>query len=1072
MPFFRDDKKDSQNGGQKQPSLMGFLFKPDIGGSIRPIGESFGVFVKLIAMIFAANGLFPKNHPALLSNLEAGQPPVQLTLGYIITVAWRSLSFTREGIPQILLFLAVVGCLGLAALFVITFMFSLLVGHAHAAAAAAAGTGNCGTPMFQPCDGTTSSQDLAHNWIQYLFLGQQLPSTYTLPDGTKIAQTIAQSQNIQNAFKTALALYSGAILVFAGVILLYHLVHMIAETAHSGTPMGKNANQIWAPIRLVFAIGLLVPIGTSSGGGLNTGQYMMVKMADWGSGLASHVWSTVSTAVAGGQKTFITPPKPQVADKVMQLMTDYACEYAFNYYLSQAKGVDTSALTDDDGVVKERPGPWGGANSGNQIGSNQATITLGNTMPGDQAVCGKYTVNQFARNADPNQTNTNNFDTGYQSTMSTIYTTNAGAFGTMLPQAQALAWNVFRGITEDPQTLNSLGLSGSSDNSTVTQLVYSYNQNMYQSASTTGTNTNGSPVTNSDNDTLVNNWSKLGWVAAGAMFNSLARFQVSIDSAALNDALPIIEGPDLSNDANDGLSGVRTQTEDAVEKFNTWVADGYNVTNANVDQGNINLMGTDAFAGKQITVKPTSILDVLMWIVGGRMQNLGMTDGNGRLNFIIGKTGNPFAELAHIGQISLNAAFQLLGDAALWGAVAKMSATGMSSRLGAVAERAELERKYTKSFVTGALGKAADAERSFVQVLISIAVLIATLLFTVGIMLAFILPLLPFTLFFFNILAWIVSLFEAVVSMPLFALAHLTTKGEGIHGDMAKQGYFFIFSIFLRPVLMVFGLTAGLLIFNIAIIFLNQTFDLASIGSGNWVGTGSFQTLSNIIFSVIYAMFCYICANTCFKTINFFPEHAMRWMTAQGVQTEKMGDKQLMSKTAEFMTAYGFKETVGAAVSKSPGSMLVTGGLYKLASKAGIVSGPPPSTPHSAVQGGGGGTDKTSALLPAERSPTPAPVNIADASSGGGGGTTQGRLSTGKLPNTGGGQIATLLPERSFTPAPENIASGGGEGTTQLASSGGGGGTQQLEDASQGQQSTGSSNQTAANNPRETNKPV
>jgi conjugal transfer/type IV secretion protein DotA/TraY len=47
--------------------------------------------------------------------------------------------------------------------------------------------------------------------------------------------------------------------------------------------MGKRANQIWAPIRLVFAIGLLVPIN----GGMNSGQYIVIKVAELGSGMAS-----------------------------------------------------------------------------------------------------------------------------------------------------------------------------------------------------------------------------------------------------------------------------------------------------------------------------------------------------------------------------------------------------------------------------------------------------------------------------------------------------------------------------------------------------------------------------------------------------------------------------------------------------------------------------------------------------------------------------------------------------------------------------------------------------------------
>ncbi len=83
--------------------------------------------------------------------------------------------------------------------------------------------------------------------------------------------------------QTALGFYSDAMLMFAAIILFYHLATMIVNTAHHGVVMGKQANQIWAPIRLVVAIGLLVPMGSggpprvnpmapAGGAGMNSGS--------------------------------------------------------------------------------------------------------------------------------------------------------------------------------------------------------------------------------------------------------------------------------------------------------------------------------------------------------------------------------------------------------------------------------------------------------------------------------------------------------------------------------------------------------------------------------------------------------------------------------------------------------------------------------------------------------------------------------------------------------------------------------------------------------------------------------
>src|SRR5262249_50154256 len=139
---------------------------------------------------------------------------------------------------------------------------------------------------------TAPSADLAQNWIDYLFNGKQLAGSYT-QDG----RTIPQTFSIQCAMQTALGFYSDAVLMIAALILFYHLSWMVVETAHHGVVMGKRGNQIWAPIRLVVAVGLLVPIGgtamstcSAGGTGMNSAQYITIKIAELGSALASNTW--------------------------------------------------------------------------------------------------------------------------------------------------------------------------------------------------------------------------------------------------------------------------------------------------------------------------------------------------------------------------------------------------------------------------------------------------------------------------------------------------------------------------------------------------------------------------------------------------------------------------------------------------------------------------------------------------------------------------------------------------------------------------------------------------------------
>ena len=68
------------------------------------------------------------------------------------------------------------------------------------------------------------------------------------------------------------AVYSYGLLLIAVFITIYFMFVVVAETAQSGTAFGKRFNKVWAPIRIVVAFGLLVPIAF----GMNSGQFIVL----------------------------------------------------------------------------------------------------------------------------------------------------------------------------------------------------------------------------------------------------------------------------------------------------------------------------------------------------------------------------------------------------------------------------------------------------------------------------------------------------------------------------------------------------------------------------------------------------------------------------------------------------------------------------------------------------------------------------------------------------------------------------------------------------------------------------
>jgi len=872
-----NNKKDDQ---PKRQSLMGFLFNPEIGASIRPLGESVGMFVRLIAMVFASARLFPADHPAL----RGGDRRATLTLAEVFRTAWGNLSFTREGMPVVLFFLAVVASIVLSILFMVMAALSFFSTKAHAATGmfvAPGGAGAC--PSIGSCD---ASKDIAINWINFLFMKTPLPSlTIDNPGGKAMALDTPQSMGIQDALYAALGFYSNGILVIASFLLLYHLLSMVAETAHHGVAMGKRASQIWAPLRLVFALGLLVPIST--GVGLNTGQYLVVQVAKWGSGLASQVWSlTVDSLAKNATFQFRTPNVPYgVDDAVANLIRIRACKMAFNAAIHAP-----SYMTpyDDTYLVKDLSGKKEIKDASCSDLEYQTGLPSGGdctlAIPGTRhsygneyapELCGFYDVSPPALDkvASPQ----------VRGMQDALYNAHKSAIDLIMRDdgpADAAASKVLAyvsGLT--PAEMASFapgGIVGSIEPVDVVNIYKLKLQSEFTAA--------GAAWAGSLND-LTTRWADQGWVTAGAWFNTIARAQGNIINAS-EAPMPAVSPPlGTSVDGRDrgvrgfvglepNVNSVFAVVQKAMAKFNEnsmsrmSLSDPTSPDLNGPGKGYVPPTETAAAGTDPASTGGKGKMDVraFMWVVDHLGQGLGVWGQGDGLQITFGKTANPLAELAFLGFTHVEFGMQLIG----WGLIAQVS----SGLLGFI------------PVVGSALAAGAGA-------LGGLAVTIGCFFLMIGFTMAFVLPLLPFIKFFFNVLTWVLSLFEAIVSMPLLALAHVTPYGDGLPGDMARGGYYMILSVFLRPVLMVFGLIAGLLLFFVAIAFLNSTFAIATAGTG-YAGS-SLAVLGKIVYSVMYCVFAYICANTCFKAISYFPEHGMNWLGKSGVAGRQMGDTGAMS---------------------------------------------------------------------------------------------------------------------------------------------------------------------------------
>ena len=832
-------------------SIFGLLFNPQLGPAFSPLRESTRIFLHLLAGVFSIYKLLPKDYPGL------NDPEARLTLSDIIASAWQNVRFTREGLPSAIIFFAVVGVMAFSAFIAVTAILSLFVGKAHADSA------------FSP-----ESKDIAQSWIDYLFnINSGVFPVVTDTYGDTVAaldDPFAGSVRLQGSLMTALAFYSDAILIVAAIILFYHLTAMVVETAHHGVAMGKRASQIWAPIRLVVAIGLLVPIN----GGLNSGQFIVIKMAELGSGLASRTWDVFLDQLASYKTKTVPPSGPIVQQVAADIIYMEACMRSWNKHVDDqiAAGVDLSG-------ARIQP-PTGVAM---KVGSvDGIAYHYSSNSVADQDVCGWYFI------PTPKQV-------GAYSTQLTAaaVTAQSSALQTALPKIQNAA-DTIQDIMNPSETTVTAAKTVKFD-PLFMEAIKTYQIEVNKSMAKIADGQSGQM---SD---AVGTIRQYGWVMAGTFLNTISRIQGEVASAAVA-TTPVSHPPTKIGEEEhlswkDSLRGIgdttiylhgglRSQVQQDMVAFAGYqarVMESAKGSSPTADAQCAAMYGLSSQAGDGMLNMLFQKVDNLaiqhgVWAKGS---GAGCGDGtnNKPITFGIQMNGtDPFAEMAALGHSNLQVTSDLIGWI-LGVAGVGAFASGFASSIP----------------IVGGIGNLAGAAGSAAA---SVLGAIATIFFVAGFTLAFLVPLMPFMRFFFSVLSWVGALIEAIVAMPLVALAHLNPEGEGLPGQSARAAYFFVFNLFLRPILTIFGLICGLVVFMIAISFLNYGFAVAVAGAGG--AAYGHEAMSRVLYSILYVAIVVTCANHCFMMIDHLPEHALKWMGGAAQAMPSMGDTSKFEQTAQF----------------------------------------------------------------------------------------------------------------------------------------------------------------------------
>ncbi len=193
-----------------------------------------------------------------------------------------------------------------------------------------------------------------------------------------------------------------------------------------------------------------------------------------------------------------------------------------------------------------------------------------------------------------------------------------------------------------------------------------------------------------------------------------------------------------------------------------------------------------------------------------------------------------------------------------------------------------------------------------------------------GVLLAYLLPALPLVIWLAGVAGWLLMLTQSVLAAPLWAATHADPRGEGFSTNRGRPGYMLLFALIARPLLLLAGFIAAMLLLEFLGHFVFRAFAAwHSAQDSTGAGTGLVGSLLTIF--LICVMIAAI-ARWSFSLILQVPDSVLRWI---GGAATALGESD-MAEEARAMALGALAKIPGASaalplagLSKGPGKGLI-----------------------------------------------------------------------------------------------------------------------------------------------------
>ncbi len=919
-------------------SVLAFLFLPQFRMSFNQLSIVKPIFMRTIASLLEGAGLLRLRHPATFY----GTPGVpKYTFFELMGEAYYNLKKESVSNPyKWSVFLSIV-----AMTFII---FASLAMTVFSLAGVFVTTANA--QLFDHISGLPTGMDSVPREaggggfnMNVASLGEQSSSVdYGIMILNKLFREgiVGSGGSIQRSFGSLMQIFNSAVLMIAGIMLFWAIISIVVDAAKTGQVGGGRHNLVWAPIRIVFALGLLIPLGSS---GFSSGQLMVIKLAEWGSNLGTRAWTTYVKQTVGHYDVIAEQQLSQSIGIIESYVNIWTCRAAFNGTWKQLAG--------ETEVEDKRP--WHSVMaSKNAFGDNDSMMQIKFGNGNSNTLCGKIIFPNPFEIRPPQVTEEGSLTPGVAKAIYEYKMTMLEAFMSPFISMDAATksllgfedtWGVFGNmdniqgtLTEDARDLGCMLAStlvapprGDDSDEQQKDPLAKWCPDGYAervgAEGLAGTGTYrylpGQDVTviKKMRDKFIKDLKKTyedatekyakaikksyddkslarGWPAMSMWYMNIAGLNQVV--AGVKSLKVTITPPDYLNNPKD--AEMVTNQVSRVFKISAkwWEGAKRKLPTPSVayddtdDPKSTTSKSTASKSKKKKKAKVTTgFIDTSKEILSAIPATVNGMDGfmatiisaclkpiKNLMGFSVNMSNTyPLAEMATIGFRMEDAAmngYALITIMNLAGAGFDLLFSGKS--VGGKESKKSLNLGNLSKYVFDAITKGPIGT---LVTSISHALLMGSFMYS------YYIPMLPFLKVAMAVLTWVLAVFEAVVMLPLAALSHITTTGDGLVVD--KMAWVIWMNLLFRPLLTVIGFVSSMIVLQTMVIYVDSmwAYTINSITSAD-IGGGKIKGLSEIAHLLIYVSVMYTIINSTFKLIDIIPAALGKYMgSSTGEQT-------------------------------------------------------------------------------------------------------------------------------------------------------------------------------------------